>query len=220
MLEVVGEQEHLLGGDVLMNPLFGPDGLRNRVEDERRIAKGRESHPKDAVAIVGETLFARTACELEREPGLPRTTRPCHRQEARRREFTIRLDQFVIPPEKARSRCRQVRISDRLERRELFIGELEEGDRMIEVLKTVRAEWDEQEPIPDEFRGRGRDNDLPTVPRRCDAGGMMNIGAYITLLREERRSGVHAHPQPYRPRGEPLRDRLSSFDCPPRVRER
>jgi hypothetical protein len=91
---------------------------------------------------------------------------------------------------------------------------------MVEVLETVSAKRDKREPIRDEFRGRGRNNYLPTVSRRCDPGGMMNIGANVTLFGEERRSGVHAHPQSYRPRGEPLRDRLRSLDRAPRVRER
>ena len=50
-----------------------------------------------------------------------------------------------------------------------------------------------REPVePDERRGRGRDEHLPAVADRRDAGGAVHVVSDVALVRHERRPRVQA----------------------------
>ena len=46
----------------------------------------------------------------------------------------------TLSADERRGRSRQVRVGDGLERRELLAAELEEGDRLVEILQAMLAE--------------------------------------------------------------------------------
>ena len=52
----------------------------------------------------------------------------------------------AVPPDERARRPRQVRVRDRLERREARVPELEDRDRSIDVLQAVLAEIGELDP--------------------------------------------------------------------------
>ena len=63
-----------------------------------------------------------------------------------------------------------------------------------EVLQAVFAEI-AQAVVLDQRCGRGRDQDLPTVPDRCDAGCSVDVRSDVALVGDVGRPGVdpHAH---------------------------
>jgi hypothetical protein len=60
------------------------------------------------------------------------------------------------------------------------------------------------ELVLDELGGRGRDEHLPAVPGRGDAGGTVHVSADVPLLGEQRRPRVQSDPDLDRARGERL----------------
>ena len=48
----------------------------------------------------------------------------------------------------------------------------------------------------DEGSRRRRDEHLPAVPASRDPGGAVDVVANVSLVGDERRAGMHAHPQP------------------------
>ena len=99
-------------------------------------------------------------------------------------------DLALAADERAR-RPRQVRVRDRLQRRESLRAELEDPDRVLEVLQAVLAEVDECVVVESGRSSRRvREQDLPAVTRRADPGAEVHDLADVALVRQVRRSGV------------------------------
>ena len=85
--------------------------------------------------------------------------------------------------------------------REPWRHELEQLLRLGDVLQPMPAERPEgparNGPVPDDVARRLRDEDLPAVARRADAGGDVDVEADVALVAELGLAGVdadaHAH---------------------------
>ena len=111
------------------------------LKHELRFPERRETDPEDARLELRHQL----GCSLECESCLPGTARAVEGDETRaaadaRHDFG---DVCLAADEGAR-RSREVRVRDRLERRKLPLPELEERNRLVEVLQPVLAEVEER----------------------------------------------------------------------------
>jgi hypothetical protein len=78
VFDVVEQQQELALADVLGDAVLGTEGLRDRVEHERRIAQRGEPDPEHAIPMLGHEL----RCGLDREPRLAATAGAGQRHEA------------------------------------------------------------------------------------------------------------------------------------------
>ncbi len=72
VLEVVENEEQSCVADVLGEAGPRAERLRDRLDDERRVAQLREADPEDAVRVVADDLRR----SLDREPRLSRAAGP------------------------------------------------------------------------------------------------------------------------------------------------
>src|SRR6266536_4575131 len=148
-------------------PIFG---------HERVVAQRREPDPEDASLERGHELGG----DLEREPRLPRTARTGEGDEAKAApKQTEQLLALPLPADERGGGARQVRVRDRLQRRETLAPELEERDWLVEVLEPVLAQLG-QVGVNERPRGRGQ-HDLPAVARSGDSGGPVELPPRVAL---------------------------------------
>ena len=110
--------------------------------------------------------------------------------------------QLLLPADEGARRAREVRVRDRLERGEALIAELEDGDRVLNVLQAVLAEVGER-AVDELGRCLGED-DLPTMACRGDTGGEVHVLSHVALICDARRSRVQADTNMDRAWGERL----------------
>ena len=137
LLQVVEEEQHLPLADVLGEAVLGAERLGDRLGDERGVAQRGEPDPEDARLVLRDECGSR----LEREPGLARAPGAGQREEPR--SSSIRASTSAsscLPADEGARGTREVRVRDRLERREALVAELEDGDRVLDVLQAVLAE--------------------------------------------------------------------------------
>ena len=67
MLEVVEQQEHAARADLIREAALRAERLRDRLDDERRLAQAGKANPEDAVRVVADHVGG----GLDREAGLP-----------------------------------------------------------------------------------------------------------------------------------------------------
>ena len=163
LLEVVEQQEEVALGDVLCKALLRPERLCDRLCDERRLAQRGEPDPEDA----GHERRHEVGGSLEGEPGLAGTAGPAERDHASAvAEHVHDLVSLFLPPDEGGRRPRQVGVRDRLQRRKVLLPELEERDRLGEVLQSVLAELGQV--TLDELPRHRREHDLAAVAARSD----------------------------------------------------
>ena len=191
MLEVVEQKQQALVAHMLGQPVSRSDGLRRLLEHEPRIAERRQRHPEDA---VGESFRALGRC-LQREPRLARSAGPGESQQPCPGEQPHDLRQLALATDEGRRGYRQVRPVERLERREVRVAELVDPLRSAQVLKPVLREVKYQVATRiEQCLGGGRDEHLPPVAGRGDAGGPVNVRTDVALVGQKRRPRVEAHP--------------------------
>ena len=117
VLEVVEQEEHLLVGDVGGEPVLGAELPRGRFENEVRVLKRGERNPEDAVRV---SIGKGGGC-LGGETRLSRAPRPGEREQTDvvTGEQRARLAELPLSTEKRCRWDRQVRLVERLERREV-----------------------------------------------------------------------------------------------------
>jgi hypothetical protein len=120
------------------------------------------------------------------------TSRPRDREQACLLQEEIGLMQLILPAEEARGGNRQVRVSDRLERREGGVSQLVKRDRIGDVFQAMRAQGGELSL--EELDGCLRDDDLATVGAGADSGCEMDVVSDVALLGEVGRPRVDADP--------------------------
>ena len=116
LLEVVEQEQHPALADVLGEAVLGAERLRDRLGDQRRIAQRRQRDPEDAGREVAGTSSAAASIAsrvLPVPPGPVSVTSRAPFRAARRASSTLPL----AADERGR-RARQVRVRDRLQRRE------------------------------------------------------------------------------------------------------
>ena len=119
------------------SPSFAPSVCPIVSSDKRRVAHRREVDPEDAGLELGRP--AREAASiasrvLPEPPGPAQRHEPCPRTSSRPRSSSRSR------PTNEDRRPRQVRVRDRLQRREALIAELEDRHRRREVLQPMLAE--------------------------------------------------------------------------------
>ena len=105
-------------------------------------------------------------------------------------------------PTKELAGTREVRVRDRLEWGEALVAELEDGDRVLDVLQAMLAEVGER-AVDELGRCLGED-DLPTMACRGDTGGEVHVLSHVALICDARRPRVQADTNMDRAWGERL----------------
>lgn len=98
-------------------------------------------------------------------------------------------DLLLAPQERARCE-RQVRCVKRSERWKPAVADLEEAVRPGEVLEAVLPEIEHVFDGAEQVTRRPRQNDLPAMCRRRDAGGPVHVQADVALSSDDRLTGV------------------------------
>ena len=132
---------------------------------------------------------------LPEPPGPARVTR--------REPFRTQRDELVPlagPADEGGGRARQVRVRDRIQRREALRSHLEERDRLVEVLQAVLAEL--HHLASDERPGRRRQHDLAAVARSGNASGTVELAPGVALAGQLQLARVQPHPHRYGARRE------------------
>jgi hypothetical protein len=189
LLEIVEEHEQPLVADVLEQLALRADPGLDGVSDERRISKGLERNPVDA---VGEG-FGPVRGDLQREPRLPAAARTGERHQPAGAHQLAELSELPRTPDERRLLDRQIRPVERLQRRELRLADLPDPLRRAEVLQAVLAEIAEAVGLHERGRRR-RDENLAAVSRGGDASRSVDVSTHVALIGQQRRAGVDAHP--------------------------
>ncbi len=209
MLEVVQQEQQPPVSDRRCQLSGRSERATRRVEDGCRVGDGGERNPPDSLRV----LVRGGACCLQRESGLATAARAGEGQQPRPREELADLAQLPVAPEERRRRYGQVRLVERLQRREVVRSELVDAFRGGEVLEAVLAQIAQLGSVH-EARRRRRDEHLRPVPGRRNPRRPMHIDADVALLRDERRPRVNADPHPDRPVGERVRQLRGRRQCP------
>ncbi len=189
------EDEQPLVRDVLDQPVVGADRGSDRALDEGGVAERLQRNPEDT---VGE-LLDRLGRELEREPRLAASAGARERdQPMLAKELTCLLE-LALPPDERGRLNREVRPVEGLERREVPVAELVQALRAREVLEPVVAEVAEPRFARREAVCRLREENLPAVARAHDPRRPVHVGTDVTLVRDDRLTGVDADPDSHRP---------------------
>ena len=172
-----------------------PQRLRDRVDDQRRIAHRRQPDPEHPGAELAHQLPRR----LDRQPRLPRPTRPGERHQPRRLVANERdnLRHLLLATHERGERHREVRVRDRPQRRKASGSELEQRHRFGEVLQPVPAQV--EHTVGDQLAGRSREQHLAAMRRAHDPRRLVHVRADVLGRIEQRLARVHANPNPHRP---------------------
>jgi len=107
-----------------------------------------------------------------------------------------------LPPaaDEARSRPREVRVRDRLQRRKPVLAELEDRDGLRKILQPVLAEIGDRNALTRLKRSsrRLREQHLAAVARGGYPGTEVDVFADVSLFSQVRRARVQPHPHPDR----------------------
>ena len=125
-----------------------------------------------------------------------------------------------LAPEQGSRLDRQAPLAEASKGWELVATELEEPDRCSDVLQPVLAEVAQLELAVEERACRLRDDDLAAVAGRRDPSRLVHGEPDVALVGQRRLAGVHAHPDPHRPRGQRALGVRSRRDGAPRRAER
>ena len=122
-----------------------------------------------------------SAGHLDREPRLARAARTGQRDQARPvLEQRGQLLDLAFASDERAGRARQVRVGDRLQRREGLRPELEEPNRLVEVLEPVLAQIEHLRVHA--VAGRRGEEHLPAVGCGRHPGAEMHVQAHVALL--------------------------------------
>jgi hypothetical protein len=185
VLQVVEKEQQLALSDVLREAILGAHDLCDGLGDERRVTQGSEPHPENARRVLGDERRG----SFQREPGLARAAgtregkEPCSLPDPREH-----LLELCLPAHERARRTRQIRIRDRLQRRETSVPELEDRNRFAHVLQAVLAEVDEL--VLDKRGGRRGEDDLTAVRGGGDTCGEVDVVTDVALVGEKRRARV------------------------------
>ena len=159
------KQQQLPLADVLCEPVLSAERLRDRLVTSAGSRSAARPTQKTPALYSGTRVDAASiARRVFPEPPGPVSV-------TRRAPFSIRdrqLGELGLPPDERARGPRQVRVRDRLERREGAVSELEDRDRLRNVLQPVLAEIGQLDV--DELRGRGREDHLAAVARGAPRG--------------------------------------------------
>ena len=138
LLEVVEHEQHPPVADVLGRRALSAEGGADRREDELGVVEGLQADPPDAVLVLVRDLGP----GLHGEPRLARATRAGQRQQAHLRvgKEGEHFAELLLAADERRRLLGQVRLVERLERRELGVAELVEPLRCGQVLEPMLPE--------------------------------------------------------------------------------
>ena len=114
LLQVVEQQEQLAFADVLGEAVLGSQRLGNRLADQRRVAQRGEADPEDTGLVLGNERRR----SLDRQPRLPRAAGARQRDQARAFSIAATPPAARVAADERARRTREVRVRDRLQRRE------------------------------------------------------------------------------------------------------
>ncbi len=158
---------------------------------------------------------------LQPEARLPRPAGPREREQADvvLRQEPGHLHQLLLAAQERRRGDGQIRLVEALQRREATVPELVDALGRRQVLEPVLAEVAETIRA-DQGGRRGRDQHLPAVAARGDAGGPVHVHPDVASVGQVRRAGVDAHADPDRACGKALERRGRRLERSGRSRER
>ena len=177
------------------------EDARDCLKYEVRFPERRETDPEDSRLELRRQL----GCSLERESCLPGTARAGEGDETRAAADTRHdFGDVCLAADEGARRSREVRVRDRLERRKLPLPELEERNRLVEVLQPVLAEVEERGTVAEVVSRRLREERLAPVPGCADPGGQVDVESDVPPGDPRRRARVDSDPDTNRPLGKRL----------------
>ena len=173
------------------------ENARSRGQDQCGIADCGEADEPRAERLVDDEL----ASHFDREAGLARAARAGDRHEPRpfRAEQRDRPPELRRAPQQGDDGCRNVRVVQRLQRRERPAPELKQPHRCIDVLEPVLAEITHRRTVLAGGERGCRDEDLAAVAGRHDPRAQVDVQADVAVVRQRRLAAVNAHADPYVP---------------------
>jgi hypothetical protein len=148
--------------------------LRDRLQYEPGIAQGRQADPEHAGPERRHELRRR----FDAQPGLARPAGPRQRHNARAVAHERQdVADLSLSPHEARRRPRQIRVRDRLQRRKRSLPELEDRDRLGEVLQAVLAEI--LHGVVHVLLGCPREQHLAAVAGAHHARGLVDVRPHV-----------------------------------------
>ena len=197
MLEVVEHEQQPLVPHGRRQGVLRAERLRGGILDERRICERGERHPPDTVVVV---VCGGSRC-LQREPRLAASARTGQRHQSKLGPSQQRrqLVDLHLATEKRGGGNREVRLVQRLQRREVLPPELEETLRRAQVLQPVEAEV--AHVSIGEVDRRLRQQHLPAVPSSRDPRRPVHIEPGVALVGLKRFPRVQPHPDAHRAAG-------------------
>lgn len=200
MLEIVDDDQHLAIADRSPEVAFRAEDTGDRRRNECGLAQRGEVDPEDARPERAHELRR----GLERQAGLARAPGTGEGQETR---ATPQPRGDVLRLAAASEACvrgpGKVRVRDRPQWRERQGSDLEDTNRLLEVLQAVFAEVpDRRQVLVGQLAARRcREEDLPAVGGRGDARAEMDVRTDVALRRQVCGARMDAHPDPHPCRG-------------------
>ena len=193
MLEVVEHEQQPFVPHRRRQRVLRAERLSGGILDECRIGERGERHPPDTVVVV----VCGGSGSLQREPRLAASTRAgqCHQPDVTSPHESREMVDLLLATEKRRRRNGQVRLVQRLQRRERFRPELEEALRRAQVLQAMQAEI--AHLGAGEVGGRLGQQHLTAVPGSRDPRGTVHVKPDVALVGPKRLPRVQAHPHPH-----------------------
>jgi hypothetical protein len=197
-LEVVQEEKQLAIADMRDEVVLRAEGACDRLKHELRFPERRKIDPEDARLKLRHQLGR----SLERESCLPGTARAGEGDETRAAADAHHdFGDVCLAADEGTRRSREVRVRDRLERRKLPLPELEERNRLVEVLQPVLAQVDDWGTVVEVVPRRLREKRLAPVPGCADPGGQVDVESDVSLGDPRRLARVDSDPDTNRPLG-------------------
>ena len=165
--------------------------LRDRSHDQIRIRQRPQRHEPDAVGVVLGGVGGRE----KRQARLPAAARADQGDDRDivAAEQVEQLGELALTPDELSRRDREIRLVQRLERREVLAAELVEPLWFGEVLESVLAQVAHEHAVVEQCPGRFAEQHLAAVSRRHYARRPVHVASYVALVGDERRPGVKAH---------------------------
>ena len=186
--------------EIAVDDFLDAERRRDRREDEVGVPDRGQRYPVRSVGEGGRDVRG----GLQRQACLPGSARSGQGHQPRvRAEDQLRDGRELLDPaDESRRRYRQVRAVERSQGRERRIAKLVDAFRCRQILQPMLPEVSEVVAL-DERSSRGRHQHLATVSRRRDPGDAMEVRADVSLVGQDRSSGMDADADPDRSQCEP-----------------
>jgi hypothetical protein len=185
------------------------DNLRDRRFDQLGVMHTRQRDEPHSIGMAIDELRR----HLQSKPCLADSAWADERDEPMGFDELEELGQITVAPDQRRRLHREVRLMERFQTWEIAVTELPDPLWRRQILQPVVPQI--TQPVRrDQLTRRLRHQHLAAVASGRDARRAMDVDPHVTLVRQERLAGMHAHPHADRS----LQLRLRLARCRQRIR--